>query len=94
MIKNSKENSFLEKLLEATRFISTSYPIDFLPRKVGLGFNLKVEGLNRNVLKPVIKKIKKREYQLTAKEVKGESSSEDIDRISFILKKSKKGNRQ
>lgn len=85
-MEDSKEQ-FIEKLLKATRYSTNSYPIEFLPRKTGLGFNLKVEGLNKNILKPIFKKLRSKETQI---EPKKEESDESLDKFDFIMKKAKK----
>lgn len=79
----------LEKILLATRFTTSSPKTEFLPRRVGLGYQLTVVDTGRSVIKPMLKAIRKRE-KLLVQEMPPEDSSEEISRMAHIAKKARK----
>lgn len=46
---------FLEKLFSFTRFTTNKVSKNFLPRRMGLGYKMKHQKLDREVIKPCLK---------------------------------------
>ena len=78
----------LEKILNNTRFTTASIDLNFYQRRQGLGFEMKVERVNKDILRDV----RKKSYLEIKPEIeeKIESSSEEsISKYKFINKKKK-----
>lgn len=96
-VSSAQMPSFLEKILLATRFTTTCSKTEFLPRKVGLGYELAAVKVERSVLRPVFRAIRKREKlqkESRLRENKSpemeDSSSEEVSKMAHITKKARK----
>jgi len=78
----------LRKILENSKFTVIEQNTEFLPRRIGLGYNLRVSRPEKSILKPIIKK--KRDGKSCDCLVQDEESSEELSRMSHILKKAKR----
>ncbi len=81
--------NILEEILKTTKFTQESPNTKFLPKRVGLGYEVLMEDNQPSILKPTLKKINllKREENKIENQ---ESSSEDISKAKYIQTKVKK----
>ena len=92
-MKADEVAGFLEKLLNYSQFTTVEIRSSFTPRKLGLGYSFVPGSSMKSVLAPVVKEArkKKREADREAeRENDGkeeESSSEQVSKIDYIMKK-------
>lgn len=77
-------SNFLEKLLGLTKYTVNNYKQNFLPRRLGLGYELRVKRVDRSIIKPILERSRKK-VKIEEKE-----ESEEVDKMSYIEKKRKK----
>lgn len=78
-------DKFLQNLFLNTKYSTHKIKPEFLQRKVGLGFGMIFQRPNKDIMKPLIKKIRREKEILEKKEES--SSSEEISRISHVYSK-------
>jgi hypothetical protein len=106
MTNSTVNNNFLDKLLNATSFTANSYKIDFLPRRMGLGYSFatelieKGELIKKNIFKAIkkVKEVKNGKSSLSNNKDKESVSNDsaEFDRVKFMNRKlkTKKMNRK
>ncbi|KAI5149878.1 hypothetical protein ENBRE01_1170 [Enteropsectra breve] len=80
--------NFLREILKFTKFSTARPNREFLPRKVGLGYEWIGDGRTVDILKPVIREARKQKEKKYIKPKEQEpSSEEELSRMKHIEKK-------